>query len=93
MPFVLNYCRKKYFQQLDITNYLFLLWDLHILTLLRNVCHARLTLFNTKRSGEPAWLGLEEWKDVEDNVWLDKNKVEQLDPLENALVSELKTTY
>ena len=47
----------------------------------------RLTLFNARRGGEPARLSLAEWKEANDDVWMEIAREELGD------VSEMKITY
>ena len=56
--------------------------------------YVRLLTFNARRGGEPAKLTLEDWKNVEKDVWKRKSDMEQLtDPVEMALAKRLKLCY
>ena len=76
-----------------ITNDTYMFWDEHTYVQLRDACVARLTLFNARRGGEPARLLLEEWEDAKHDKWINKQRVEGLDPIEQMLISEIKITY
>lgn len=43
--------------------------------------------------GEPSRLLIREWTDAEKGVWLDKQQLENLDPLDKALADTLKIAY
>jgi len=60
---------------------------------LRNAVMTRLTLLNGRRGGEVARLLLEEWKDGEQDGWVDKDKVDQLPPAERMLAKSMKIVY
>nr|XP_047141048.1 LOW QUALITY PROTEIN: uncharacterized protein LOC124816074 [Hydra vulgaris] len=57
-----------------IVNNITILWDLHYFVLLRNCTVTRLTIFNARRGGEPARLLLSDWKDADEEVWLDQQR-------------------
>ncbi|XP_065683106.1 uncharacterized protein LOC124805787 isoform X1 [Hydra vulgaris] len=57
-----------------IVNNKTILWDLHYFVLLRNCTVTRLTIFNARRGGEPARLLLSDWKDADEEVWLDQQR-------------------
>ena len=61
----------------------FYLFDHHSFVELRNAVFVRLTIFNARRGGEPARLLIEEWRDAENNTWIDKQRSKVLDPTEN----------
>ena len=60
---------------------------------LRNVACTRLTLLNGRRGGEPARILLEDWKDGENNAWIDPQRVKELDELDRILVEKMKIVY
>ncbi|KAJ8027169.1 hypothetical protein HOLleu_32230 [Holothuria leucospilota] len=68
-------------------------WDLHRYVELRDLVVCRLTLFNTRRGSEPSRLLVSEWKDAENNVWIDKQQLEALDDVDKALARNLKVAY
>ena len=49
------------------------LWGSNDFVMLRDIIVARLTLFNTRRGGEPCRLLLDEWRDAEKGVWMDNS--------------------
>ena len=61
--------------------------------LLRDSACSRLTLLNGRRGGEPAYLTISEWKDAIGNKWIDQQRIDELDELDQQLVSKLKVTY
>ena len=70
------------------------LWSSQEYTRLRALIVCRLTLFNARRGGEPARLTLREWNDAEQDVWIDKQLVQNVeDPLEKALLGRFKLAY
>ncbi|KAJ8018163.1 hypothetical protein HOLleu_43996 [Holothuria leucospilota] len=68
-------------------------WDLHRYVELRDLVVCRLTLFNARRGGEPSRLLVSEWKDAENNVWIDKQQLEALDDIDKALAGNFKVAY
>lgn len=68
-------------------------WDLHRYVELRDLVVCRLTLFNTRRGSEPSRLLVSEWKDAENNVWIDKQQLEALDDVDKALAGNFKVAY
>ena len=76
-----------------ICNDPFCLMDQHSYVELRNAICVRLTLFNGRRGGEPARLLIEECNDAVNDKWIDKQRTELLDPLEQALIANLKIGY
>lgn len=77
-----------------ITTDSFNFWDKHTYVEVRDCCCSRLTLFNARRGGEPARLLLTEFKEAVDGVWLDRERLDEIDhPIEKALIKSLKITY
>ena len=61
---------------------------------MKNLLVSRLTLFNTRRGGEPARMLLSEWKDAEKNAWIDNQRVDcMMGPLEKELMTDMKLAY
>ena len=71
----------------------FHLFDQHSFVELRNAVCVRLTMFNARRGGEPARLLIQEWRDAEQDIWIDKQRIAALDPIETALLQNLKIMY
>ena len=66
------------------------LWDSHACVELRDLVCSRLTLWNARRGGKPSRLSIHEWRDSEENVWMDKDMVDEVqDPAHQKLLSEL----
>ena len=69
-------------------------WDDGLFVKLRNLIVCRVTLFNARRSGEPARLTLREWTDASRDAWIDPELTEQIeDPQERLLVKDMKLAY
>ena len=60
---------------------------------LRDCACSRLTLLNAWRGGQPARLTIDEWKDGLENKWIDKQRFQDLDYVDCALIKSLKVTY
>jgi len=71
----------------------FSIWDSVRFAELRDLVVSRLTLFNARRGGEPARLLVSEWKDGENGVWFDRNRIEKLSEEDARLFSEMMLTY
>ena len=56
----------------EITNDRFILIDMHLYVELRDCTNTRLIIINGQRGGEPSILTISEWKEAENDVWLDK---------------------
>ena len=70
------------------------LWDDNLFVKLRNLILTRVTLFNARRSGEPARLTLREWNDVSRYAWIDPQLTEQIgDTQELFLLKDMKLAY
>ena len=46
-----------------------------------------------RRGGESARLTIEEWKDGLENKWIDKQRLQDLDDVDRALIKSLKVTH
>ena len=69
-------------------------WDSHSHVELRDLTVCRLTVFNARRDGEPAKLAVSEWKDAENNSWLNSSRFQTAaTDSELALFRNLKVTY
>ena len=69
-------------------------WDRHDFILMRDLIVCRLTMFNARRGGEPARLTLSEWEDAMNNVWIDQQRVQNVDdPLERETLDSYKLAY
>jgi len=72
----------------------FLMWTCSEYIELRSLLVSRLTLFNSRRGGEPARLLLAEWSDAEGKAWLSNEMTERVeDPLEKALLGKYLLAY
>ena len=71
------------------------LWDSHSFVELRDLVVCRLTVFNARRGGEPARLMLSEWRDAEQDKWLDPKRQQSSSVTDSELrmFSDLKVTY
>ncbi|GFR81265.1 gamma-glutamyltranspeptidase 1 [Elysia marginata] len=70
------------------------LWDDSLFVKMRNLILTRVTLFNARRSGEPARLTLREWADASRDAWIDPQLTEQVkDPQERLLLKDMKLAY
>ena len=70
------------------------LWDDNLFVKLRNLILTRVTLFNARRSGEPARLTLREWNDASRDAWIDPQLTEQIeDTQELLLLKDMKLAY
>ena len=67
--------------------------DSHSYVELRNVACARLTLINGRRGGEPARILMEDWKEAENDAWIDKQRLKDLNELDRALIDSMKIAY
>ncbi|XP_067668551.1 uncharacterized protein [Haliotis asinina] len=61
-------------------------------TLRDSVC-CRITLFNARRGGEPSRLKISNLEDAFANRWIDDSRIEQLEPWEKELFSEMLVAY
>ena len=68
-------------------------WTAHSFIRLRNVVLTRLTLLNGRRGGEIGRLLIREWREAENNVWIDKQRLNDLTDAEMMLVDNLKISY
>ena len=62
----------------EITNDRFLLIDMHLYVELRDCTNTRLIIINERREGEPSLLTISEWKEAENDVWLDKKRLKEI---------------
>ena len=78
----------------DLTSQSFLFWSATEFNQLRNLLVSRLTLFNSRRGGEPSRLLMKEWIDAENDVWMPENAIDDIDdPAEKVLVGKFKIAY
>ena len=61
-----------------VTNDPFLLIDMHLCVELRDCTNTRLIIFNRRREGEPSRLTITEWKEAENDVWLEKKCLKEI---------------
>lgn len=72
----------------------YLSWEPGNFTQLRDLAVTRLTVFNARRGGEPARLSLSEWDDAAKDRWVSQEQLASvIDPVEQALISNLKIAY
>ena len=72
----------------------FLVWTPSEFIELRSLLVSRLTLFNSRRGGEPARLLLTEWSDAEGSAWISDQMTQRVeDPLEKALLGKYHLAY
>ena len=72
----------------------YLVWTPSEFIELRSLLVSRLTLFNSRRGGEPARLLLTEWSDAEVSAWISDEMTERVeDPLEQALLGKYLLAY
>jgi len=77
----------------DILAQPYMVWDSHAYTELRDLTVSRLTLFNARRGGEPARLTLAEWKQAEENRWLNHEHIRTVGDWERKLFDNMKITF
>ena len=68
----------------------YLMWDDRLFAELRDLAVSRLTLFNARRGGEPARLTVSQWKDAENNNWIDQSRLSDVD---RSKFHEMKVTF
>ena len=68
-------------------------WTTFDFNQLRTLLVCRLTLFNARRSGEPAKLLLKDWSDAENGAWIDPRFQRNLSPADQLLMGQYKLTY
>lgn len=72
----------------------YMVWTASEFIELRSLLVCRLTLFNSRRGGEPARLTLTEWHDAEKQSWLSDEMVQHVeDPMEKLLVEKYHLAY
>jgi integrase len=69
------------------------IWSTHDFNQLRTLLVCRVTLFNARRSGEPAKLLLTAWQDAENDAWIDPRAAAHLSRADQLLVGQYKLTY
>ena len=62
----------------EITNDSFLQIDMHLHVELRYCTNTRLIVFTGRRGGKPSCLTINEWKKAENDVWLDKKRLNEI---------------
>ena len=62
----------------EITIDPFLLIDMYLYVELRDCTNTRLIKFNGRRAGKPSRLTISEWKEAENDVWLDKKRLKEI---------------
>lgn len=72
---------------------IYTLIDKRLYVELRNAICVRLTIYNGRRGGEPARLFIEEFQDAINDKWIDKQRSQNLDPLDKALSDKIKIGY
>ncbi|ELT97450.1 hypothetical protein CAPTEDRAFT_193407 [Capitella teleta] len=60
---------------------------------LRDAVCARITLFNARRGNEASHLTLQQWRDAESSQWTQRTRLDQLDPVDRALVKTSLLTF
>lgn len=60
---------------------------------LRDAVCARITLFNARRGNEASHLTLQQWRDAESSRWTQRTRLDQLDPVDRALVKTSLLTF
>jgi len=60
---------------------------------LRACLVSRLTVFNSRRGGEPARLELSEWTAADNGEWLDRQLVQTVSPDDQEIISQYKLAY
>ena len=72
-----------------VTSDIYTLIDKHLYVELRNAICVRLKIYNGRRGGEPARLFIEEFQDAINDKWIDKQRSQNLDPLDKALLDKI----
>lgn len=67
----------------------------HLFAKLRDLLVSRLTLFNARRGGEPARMTIQEWKDAENNSWINMQRLNTANysDQERDLIKNMKITF
>jgi len=68
-------------------------WSSQSFIELRNNALTRLTLLNGRRGGETGRLLISEWRDADEDQWIDKQRMDNLSAADKILVNSLKITY
>ena len=77
----------------ELTQDVFMLWDTSKFIQLRDSACTRLTLLNARRGGEPARLSVDEWTDANEDKWIDRQRLGDMDDLDKLIIKSLKVTY
>ena len=71
----------------------FHIWDKNTYVRIRDSACTRLTLLNARRGGEPGRVTIAEWREALNDKWIDKQRSEDFDDLDQVLIKSLKVTY
>lgn len=66
--------------------------DKHHFVELRDCIVARLTLFYARHGGEPSRLFIKCWQDAKSGAWLDKQQLDNLDPIDKAIAQDIRVS-
>ena len=69
----------------------FKFWDCNSFCTLRDLTATRLTLYNSRRGGEPARMMIEQWSEAKSDGWLQSSY--KMDLLYQKLFKDVKVTY
>lgn len=67
--------------------------DFKIYCRLRNLCVARMTLYNSRRGGEPSRILLEEWNDALNERWIDPQRFDAYSSEDKNFLRKYKLIY
>ena len=73
-----------------VTSDIYTVIDKRLCVELRNAICVRLTIYNRRRGGEPATIFIEEFQDAINDKWIYKQRSQNLDPLDKALLDKIK---
>lgn len=76
-----------------VTSDIYTLIDKRLYMELHNAICVRLTIYNGWQEGEPARLSIEEFQDAISDKWIDKQRSQNLDTLDKALLDKIKIGY
>ncbi|XP_057296083.1 uncharacterized protein LOC130629325 isoform X2 [Hydractinia symbiolongicarpus] len=71
----------------------FTIFDVSSYVELRDCACCRLTLLNARRGGEPARMLLDDFQQAINDAWIDRQRIDYLDPLDQLLVDTIKISY
>ena len=71
----------------------YLHWTKHEYIELHDLAASRLTLFNARRGGEPARLGITNWLDAKSDLRLSQDRLSNMPQPDRSLCAELKIMY